>query len=313
MDRDGPDDGRWPFVGRGMAVVMRARLSALIGRPAHGLPRGRGVLPVMASVVALLIWLVPELAPDPVQAAQPKESGPSKDAGPIKDIVGIGAEAQQQALASQHRIDKTVQEATELAARYKNILKEIDNLKSYNDQLERQIANQRAEMVALASSADRVVKMERQLVPLMARMLDSLTQFVELDLPFHIIERRARLARLKALLDRPDAAVSEKFRAVIAAYEAEAAYGHAFTSYDGSVAVNGKPQSVHYLQVGRVALLFQTRDGKVSGLWNPRTKGWDILDDRYAGGIAEGVRVARKQAPAEQLLPIPLRVPEKKQ
>nr|WP_279347211.1 DUF3450 domain-containing protein [Govania unica] len=244
---------------------------------------------------------------EPVAVA--KEVGPTRD-GPVRDMIETGVEAQKQALASQQRIDKTVQETAELALRYKNVLKEIDDLKAYNRQLERQIANQLAEITTLTSSTSQMVEVERKLVPLMGRMTESLAEFVDLDLPFRLQERRAAIARLRALLDRPDVALSEKFRAVIAAYDSESAYGRAFSSYDGSLDMKGKPQAGQYLQVGRVALLFQTRDGKFSALWNPQTKGWDVLDQSYAEGIARGIEVARAEAPAERLLPLPLRVPE---
>lgn len=327
----GAENGRKPSSDRGTDGVMRVSPSVAARQNRRPRDRRRMALTLALSpLMAVLVGLVPALTgaglalaagKEPVPAKEQgqkdqaqKEQGAGRDASPpkdtvLRDIVETGVETQQQALASQQRIDKAAQEAAELAARYKSVLKEIDGLKSYNAQLERQLANQRAEMAALAGSADRVVEMERQLVPLMNRMVESLGQFIDLDLPFRHAERRAVVARLRALLERADAPVSEKFRAVIAAYEAETSYSRAFTTYDGSLPVNGKVQPVHFLQVGRLAFLFQTRDGTTSGLWNPQTRQWDLLDPRFGRGIAEGVRVARHEVTAERLLPIPLRVP----
>ena len=39
--------------------------------------------------------------------------------------------------------------------------------------------------------------MERQITPLTLKMIDSLGQFVNLDLPFLLDERRQRVARLR--------------------------------------------------------------------------------------------------------------------
>ena len=49
----------------------------------------------------------------------------------------------------------------------------------------------------------------------MIRMIDGVEQFVELDLPFLLKERRARVSRLRDMMDRADVAVSEKFSQVL--------------------------------------------------------------------------------------------------
>ena len=62
--------------------------------------------------------------------------------------------------------------------------KVVDGLKVYNGLLQKQVDNQVAEMTALADSIDKVSLIERQIVPLMVRMLDSLEEFIRLDVPF---------------------------------------------------------------------------------------------------------------------------------
>ena len=94
---------------------------------------------------------------------------------------------------------------------YKIVLKEIEGLRVYNRQLEKQISNQEKEMAQLSSSIDEVTVIERQITPLMLRMIDGLEQFVELDVPFLLEERRDRIERLREIMDRADVAVSEKF------------------------------------------------------------------------------------------------------
>lgn len=252
-------------------------------------------------------------AADAQQKTQPPETqnarqNPYRDS-PVRDIIDQGVEAQKKTLASQQRIDKTAQETAELTVRYKNSLREIDGLRTYNAQLERQIANQESEIENLTLAASRVTDMERQLVPLMTRMVESLAQFVELDLPFRLAERRAEIQKLRSLLDNPSAVVSEKFRAVINAYERESAWGRSFTSYEDSIRLNNTVHNVRILQVGRVALIAQARDRKLSALWNPERRAWDVLDSAFAEGIEEAILVARGERPAEKLLPLPLRVP----
>src|SRR5690606_31518419 len=86
--------------------------------------------------------------------------------------------------ASQKRIDKLQEETTDLYQEFKVVNKEIEGLRTYNSQLEKQIANQRQVIDQLTRSIDQVTVIERQVQPLILRMLDSLDQFVELDVPF---------------------------------------------------------------------------------------------------------------------------------
>ena len=67
---------------------------------------------------------------------------------------------------------------------FKAVNKEIDGLLVYNKQIEKQIANQDQEILDLNKAIDEVSVIERQITPLMLRMIDGLEQFVALDVPF---------------------------------------------------------------------------------------------------------------------------------
>ena len=54
-----------------------------------------------------------------------------------------------QARQSQSKIDALTEETRQLLSEYKVVLKEIQGLRVYNRQLEKQIANQEAEMTQL--------------------------------------------------------------------------------------------------------------------------------------------------------------------
>ncbi|MEC8833894.1 MAG: DUF3450 family protein, partial [Pseudomonadota bacterium] len=132
----------------------------------------------------------------------------------INDIFKVAEQINAQAKISQVKIDATTEQTRELYADYKVVLKEIEGLQVYNRQLERQIAVQEREMRELAASIDRVTEVERQVMPLMLRMIEGIDQFVGLDIPFRIDERRERIERLRTIMDRADVAVSEKFSQV---------------------------------------------------------------------------------------------------
>ncbi|SMF55021.1 Protein of unknown function [Alteromonadaceae bacterium Bs31] len=211
---------------------------------------------------------------------------------------------------SQKRIDKLQTDTASLLQKFKIVSKEIDGLKVYNSQLEKQLANQRRVIDDLNQSIDQVTVIERQIQPLILRMLDGLEQFVELDVPFHLQERRDRVESLRSNQDRADISVAEKFRQVLEAYNIEAEYGRKVDTYVDTLEVGGQERQVNVLVVGRVAMMYQTTDTKLSGAWDQAQRAWIELDaGDYRAAILKGIRIAKKQA-AIDVLELPILAPE---
>ena len=164
-------------------------------------------------------------------------------------------------------------------------------------------------MAQLADSIDKVTLIERQITPLMLRMIDGLEQFVELDLPFLLDERSNRIDRLREMMDRADVAVSEKFSQILRAFQVENEYGRTMETYGDTINVNGVDRKADVLKVGRVALVFQTPDGTETGMWNKNEKAWMVLGDEYTTPVRNGIRMARKQLSVEMLM-LPITGPE---
>jgi hypothetical protein len=210
---------------------------------------------------------------------------------------------------SQAAIDQTVDETRSLERQYSAIMKEIDGLEVYNALLQKQIDNQNQEMVDLNYSIDQVSVIERQVTPLMLKMIDALDQFVELDMPFLLEERRKRVAFLRTLLERSDVTVAEKFRRLLEAYEIENDYGRTIESYKGSLDVDGASREVDFLRIGRTVLLYQTIDAEIFGMWDKTRATWVPLPAEFRNQIRNGIRMADKQI-APNLLILPIAVPE---
>lgn len=208
--------------------------------------------------------------------------------------------------ASQARIDKIVEETDDLAVAYRQALDEVKALRVYNEQVETLIQAQIDEMDSLGEQIDGVTGVGRQILPLMMRMIESLDQFVSLDMPFLSEERQARVDNLRELMNRADVTVSEKFRRLMEAYQIENDYGRSIEAYTGDLELpDGSKRTVDFLQVGRVALLYQTSDRSATGFWDRDANVWVELDDSYRAGITNAIRVARKQT-APDLLQIPV-------
>ena len=101
---------------------------------------------------------------------------------------------------SQQRIDKVVEQTRKMEDRYRAALKEIDGLKIYNQLLELKIENQARVKVDLEQSILVASQINRKIVPVMTQMIDSLDQFVQLDVPFLMKERTERVDFLKELM-----------------------------------------------------------------------------------------------------------------
>lgn len=215
----------------------------------------------------------------------------------------------QSASASQQKIDGIADTMQTRLQQYKTLNKEIDGLAIYNNQLSKQVNNQLSELQTLAQSMDEVAVIERQITPLMLRMIAGLEQFVQLDVPFLADERAKRVATLKTMMDRADIASSEKFRRVLEAYQVEVDYGRTIEAYTSLLNVEGKEREVDFLRVGRLDLIYLTRDGKQAGIWNKETKQFQSLPDSNISQINKALRIARKQL-APDMLTLPVQAAE---
>jgi len=210
---------------------------------------------------------------------------------------------------SQQRIDTVVKQTRSLEDQFKATLKEIDGLKVYNTLLGLQVDNQNLKMADLRDSIDQVEVINRQIVPIMTKMIDGLEQFVELDVPFLLEERTARVELLNELMERDDITVAEKFRKVTEAYQIENDYGSTIEAYKSEITIDGATREVEFLRIGRLALLYQSPDGKVSGAWDKEAGQWVALGNEFKNQIRQGLKIANKQI-APELVLLPISAPE---
>jgi len=228
-------------------------------------------------------------------------------ASDLDDVLDAEAEGIRLAQASQQRIDATVNETEALVAAYKQVTKQIDGLEVYNAYMERQIAGQAAELDEVRRSLERIGDVERQIMPLMIRMFDGLEQFIRLDLPFLREERLARVERLRAVMERPDVTVAEKFRRLTEVFQIENDFGRTIETYRDALVIDGATLEIDILRLGRIGLYYQTNDASATGQWDPDAGAWTPLSGGAARNqVRQGIRIARRLvAPDLLLLEIP--------
>jgi len=226
----------------------------------------------------------------------------------LSQILETQTERTLKAQESQVRVDKVVTQTRTMEDQFRANLKEIDGLRIYNKLLELQIENQERVKVDLEQSIANVAIVNRQIVPVMTRMIDSLEQFISLDVPFLNQERTDRVEGLKELMSRQDVTVAEKFRKVTEAYQIENDYGRTIETYKHTLDVDGAILELDFLRIGRISLLYQSVDGKISGAWNQDTQSWDDASSQR-NQIKLGLSIAKKQVPPDLVI-LPVDSPE---
>jgi len=231
-------------------------------------------------------------------------------ASSLDDLVDTSKKRTAEAKASQAKIDRLADETRDLLSDYKTVMKQVEGLKVYNARLERQIANQERRIEDIDASIAEAAVIQRQIPPLVVRMLDGLEQFIALDMPFDLDTRLGNIEAVRANLDRSDVTSAEAFRQVLELYNIELQYGRGIEAYPDTIEIDGSERDVDILRVGRVSLVYQTTDGTETGAWNNEARAWESLSSGdYAAAVRKGVRIAKKQATIE-LLNMPVVAPE---
>lgn len=209
---------------------------------------------------------------------------------------------------SQIIVSNLSDERQDLLGQYRLVLQQIDRLIAYNDYVERLIVDQEAQITDIRKQLNQFALIERGIVPLMLDSIDILDKFIDLDVPFLLEERKARVARLRTIMDLSDVTVSEKYRQIMDAYQIETTYGRDIEAYTGLLEIDGESRQVDFLRIGRTSLTYQTPDQEETGFWNKQAGQWEKLPNKYQNYVTQGLRVARKQV-TPNLLELPIEAP----
>jgi hypothetical protein len=224
----------------------------------------------------------------------------------VDQVLQADARRLQLAQESQERINQVVEGTRSLADDYRAITKEIDGLKVYNRLMTAQTNGQQATLDDIALSMEQVDVINRQIFPLMEKMIDGIERSVALDIPFLVDERAKRITDLKDIMERSDVSVAEKFRKVMEAYQIEMDYGTTSEWYRAELNVDGANREYNMFRVGRVGLYFQSDDTNITGWYNPQAGAFELLGNDHRNEIRKGIRIARQLiAPELILIPMP--------
>ncbi|MBT4833121.1 MAG: DUF3450 domain-containing protein [Porticoccaceae bacterium] len=232
-------------------------------------------------------------------------------ASEVSDVLKAGAVKVQNAKTAQTKVDRIADQTDGLLQEFKQVNKQIESLRVYNSQLERQIASQKQMMAELRESIENATIIERGISPLMMSMLKGLEEFVALDIPFKKEQRENAIADLYVNMDSAKFSAAEKFRQILEVYDIESEYSSSLESYRDLVDIdaNGSEVEVEMLRIGRVALMYQTKDKSQTGAWNKETGSWETLGSEYRRPVDQGIRIAKKLSP-QDVMQMPITAPE---
>ena len=229
----------------------------------------------------------------------------TEDENIVKNTIGVSTASIEKSGLTQEQIVKLDEQTRILLAEYQSTSKEYDSLKLYNDQVQKIINSQIDEIESILIKIDELDQTNQRIVPFMLRMIDGLENFIQLDLPFLLDERRDRLNNLKVTMDRGDISTSEKFRLIIEAYKTELEYGRTIEAYRDNILIDDVETSADFLRIGRIALTYLTVDGSKGGYWDTSSQSWEKASSSIKRSTADALKVASKQAPPA-LIKIPV-------
>ena len=200
---------------------------------------------------------------------------------------------------AQEKIDELDTESKKLTNEYKDTVVEYEILNRYDNQLQKITESQAEEINSLISQIDSLDETNKYVLPLLERMLVTLRDLIELDIPFLIQERMARLEELESILYQANFSTAEKFRKIYEAYQIENEYGRTIEAYSGNIDIDGINLAAEFFRLGRLNLFYMTPDQNKTGYWDKDVNGWIHMNGKYADDIDAALKIAFKQAPPD--------------
>jgi hypothetical protein len=227
----------------------------------------------------------------------------------IQPLLDVGEQRQNSEQVSQSKIDSMDDDTSLIINEFKTVSKQIEGLRVYNAQMKKQIERQEERLKEIDKTMKEAQVMQRQIPPFTRRMLAGIEKSIELDMPFHLAERKERISFAKAAIDNPTVSPAEGLRQVLETFNVEMEYGRKLDSYKDTIEIEGQQREVNVLRVGRLALVYQSSDRSLTGAWDNKKQEWVPLDNSYRNPTRKGLRIANRLATVD-MLELPIQNPE---
>jgi hypothetical protein len=213
---------------------------------------------------------------------------------------------------SQERIDQSISQTLSLQKEFRAI---SNALKETNINLahKRKVHSLQLEKIEdLEVQLSEISNTENSLMPMLLDLIDWLEIHVNNDIPFDSKERLNRIEQLKRNSIDPEISISHLYHAVLEAYQIENEYGYSIDTYKHRIELTEGAVEVQILRIGRIGLYYLSLDSTHGGHWNSLEKNWINADPQTLKQIAQGIKIAKKQAPSS-LLTLPIEIQGERQ
>ena len=139
-------------------------------------------------------------------------SGVTASPSTVNTAVKAQVQAERNARSAQRQIDRLDDQTKDAIAEYRAVIAESESLKRYIGQLIGQVRSQDDEIESLKQQLQEIENTNREVLPMMDRMVGTLGKFIDADVPFLPEERADRQGDLETLMLRADITTAEKYR-----------------------------------------------------------------------------------------------------
>lgn len=226
-------------------------------------------------------------------------------ASSVQQSMQVQKNTLQQAQENHRQVVSLDKETEQLLNEYQQLMQRSDYQEAYNAELKIRLDEQQKEITKAQQELVDLQITRLHIVPFLREKAADLKRFIELDLPFEQEERLRAVSQLENLLASSKATLAEKYRRVMELWQTESDYSYNLATYRGEVEFEGDMLSVSFLRVGRMALYWQTQDGKRGAYWQASENQWQALNSADLSSLRLAMRVADKQM-APQLLSLPV-------
>lgn len=215
----------------------------------------------------------------------------------VNQAIDTQVDSSTESIKLQEKINQLDEESKRVYFEYKDTLNEYKSLKNYDDQLAKIVDQQIQEIKSIEDQIESLDDINIDILPLLKRMVESLSKFISIDIPFLIDERKKRIDDLDQLITRADVTTAEKFRKIFETYQLEADFGRTIESYNGYIEIDNENKAVEYFRLGRLGLFYRTLDGKETGFWDNTQKKWEHKGSSLDNDIKLALDIANRQSP----------------
>ena len=222
----------------------------------------------------------------------------------MQQAIEIEASSSNDAASRQEFIDNVDSEILVLTGDIQFLSQQLDLTNIYNRQLQELIDSQNAEIISINEQMVELDKTNKGILPTLEEMVSTLESIINNDVPFLLIERKARVAELKEILKQSNISTSEKFRRVFEAYQIENEFGRTIESYRDEITFDSEIFNVEVFRLGRVGLYARTSDGRHTAMYSKKEGRW-VRKKGIDNELVVALKIARKELPPS-LLKLPI-------